>query len=190
MIAIVMLVGAIVIGLYFPMYIDQSTWHIIVFIYVLIASVAPVWALLQPRDYLNSYLLVAMILAAIVGVFVAQPAVNLPAFTGFVVKGQSMFPILFVTIACGAVSGFHSLVSSGTASKQIKKRKEYAAGLLWRYADGIHAGCHRFDCSGFLCFYGCSKKPGTHYPAPDLRRRRVQFPPGCWPAQGYCVYAD
>ena len=116
MIAIVMLVGAIVIGLYFPMYIDQSTWHIIVFIYVLIASVAPVWALLQPRDYLNSYLLVAMILAAIVGVFVAQPAVNLPAFTGFVVKGQSMFPILFVTIACGAVSGFHSLVSSGTAS--------------------------------------------------------------------------
>lgn len=122
-IAIVMLIGAIVLGLYFPMYISQSTWHIIVFIYVLIASVAPVWALLQPRDYLNSYLLVAMILAAIVGVFVAQPAVNLPPFTSFVVKGQSMFPILFVTIACGAVSGFHSLVSSGTASKQIKNEK-------------------------------------------------------------------
>ena len=122
-IAIVMLIGAIVLGLYFPMYISQSTWHIIVFIYVLIASVAPVWALLQPRDYLNSYLLVAMILAAIVGVFVAQPSVNLPPFTSFVVKGQSMFPILFVTIACGAVSGFHSLVSSGTASKQIKNEK-------------------------------------------------------------------
>lgn len=122
-IAIVMLIGAIVLGLYFPMYISQSTWHIIVFIYVLIASVAPVWALLQPRDYLNSYLLVAMILAAIVGVFVAQPAVNLPPFTSFVVNGQSMFPILFVTIACGAVSGFHSLVSSGTASKQIKNEK-------------------------------------------------------------------
>ncbi len=122
-IAIVMLIGAIVLGLYFPMYISQSTWHIIVFIYVLIASVAPVWALLQPRDYLNSYLLVAMILAAIVGVFVAQPAVNLPAFTSFVVDGQSLFPILFVTIACGAVSGFHSLVSSGTASKQIKNEK-------------------------------------------------------------------
>ena len=122
-IAIVMLIGAIVLGLYFPMYISQSTWHIIVFIYVLIASVAPVWALLQPRDYLNSYLLVAMILAAIVGVFVAQPDVNLPAFTSFVVNGQSMFPILFVTIACGAVSGFHSLVSSGTASKQIKNEK-------------------------------------------------------------------
>ena len=122
-IAIVMLIGAIVLGLYFPMYISQSTWHIIVFIYVLIASVAPVWALLQPRDYLNSYLLVAMILAAIVGVFVAQPSVNLPPFTSFVVNGQSMFPILFVTIACGAVSGFHSLVSSGTASKQIKNEK-------------------------------------------------------------------
>lgn len=122
-IAIVMLIGAIVLGLYFPMYISQSTWHIIVFIYVLIASVAPVWALLQPRDYLNSYLLVAMILAAIVGVFVAQPDVNLPPFTSFVVNGQSMFPILFVTIACGAVSGFHSLVSSGTASKQIKNEK-------------------------------------------------------------------
>ena len=122
-IAIVMLIGAIVLGLYFPMYISQSTWHIIVFIYVLIASVAPVWALLQPRDYLNSYLLVAMILAAIVGVFVAQPSVNLPPFTSFVVKGQSMFPILFVTIACGAVSGFHSLVSSGTASKQITNEK-------------------------------------------------------------------
>ena len=122
-IVIVMLIGAIVLGLYFPMYISQSTWHIIVFIYVLIASVAPVWALLQPRDYLNSYLLVAMILAAIVGVFVAQPSVNLPPFTSFVVKGQSMFPILFVTIACGAVSGFHSLVSSGTASKQIKNEK-------------------------------------------------------------------
>lgn len=122
-IAIVMLIGAIVLGLYFPMYISQSIWHIIVFIYVLIASVAPVWALLQPRDYLNSYLLVAMILAAIVGVFVAQPSVNLPPFTSFVVNGQSMFPILFVTIACGAVSGFHSLVSSGTASKQIKNEK-------------------------------------------------------------------
>ena len=104
-------------------YIIGGAAVLIVFIYVLIASVAPVWALLQPRDYLNSYLLVAMILAAIVGVFVAQPSVNLPPFTSFVVKGQSMFPILFVTIACGAVSGFHSLVSSGTASKQIKNEK-------------------------------------------------------------------
>lgn len=122
-IAIVMLVAAVVIGLLCPMYISQGTWHIIVFIYVLVASVVPIWALLQPRDYLNSYLLIAMIAAAVVGIIVAQPAVNLPAFTGFYVNGQSLFPILFVTIACGAVSGFHSLVSSGTASKQIKNEK-------------------------------------------------------------------
>lgn len=122
-IALILLVGAIVLGLWLPMYVSQSNWHIIVFIYVLIASVTPIWALLQPRDYLNSYLLVAMIVAAVIGVFVAQPAVNLPAFTGFFVGGQSLFPFLFVTIACGAVSGFHSLVSSGTASKQIKNER-------------------------------------------------------------------
>ena len=119
-IALLLLVGAIVIGLLAPIYISQSVWHILIFVYVLIASVAPIWALLQPRDYLNSYLLIAMIIAAVVSIFGAQPAVNLPQFSGFIVNGQSLFPFLFVTIACGAVSGFHSLVSSGTASKQIK----------------------------------------------------------------------
>lgn len=123
-IAVVLLVAAIVIGLACPIYVSQDWWHIIVFIYILIASVVPVWALLQPRDYLNSYLLVAMIVAAVIGVFAANPSINLPAFTGFEVDGQYLFPILFVTIACGAVSGFHSLVSSGTASKQIKNEKD------------------------------------------------------------------
>ena len=85
-------------------------------------------ALLQPRDYLNSYLLIFMIVGAIIGVFVANPACNLDAFTAFAIPDangnpQYLFPILFVTIACGAVSGFHSLVSSGTASKQIKNEK-------------------------------------------------------------------
>ncbi len=122
-IAIALLVAAVALGLNFPIYLSQSTWHIIIFIYILIASVVPVWALLQPRDYLNSYLLIFMILAAIVGVFVANPKCNLAAFTSFNVDGQYLFPILFVTIACGAVSGFHSLVSSGTASKQIKNEK-------------------------------------------------------------------
>ena len=102
-----MLVAAVALGLYFPMYLTRETWHILIFIYILIASVAPVTMLLQPRDYLNSYLLIFMIAAAIVGVFVANPSCNLKAFT----------------IACGAVSGFHSLVSSGTASKQIKSEK-------------------------------------------------------------------
>ncbi|MDD7403869.1 MAG: carbon starvation protein A [bacterium] len=122
-IAIVMLVGGVAIGLGCPIYLSREAWHIIVFIYIMIACVVPVWALLQPRDYLNSYLLIFMIAAAIIGVFVANPKCNLEAFSGFEVDGQYLFPILFVTIACGAVSGFHSLVSSGTASKQIKNEK-------------------------------------------------------------------
>lgn len=123
-IAIAMLVAAIAIGLNFPVFLSLNVWHIFVFVYILIASVVPVWILLQPRDYLNSYLLVAMIIAAVIGVFVANPQINLPAFIGFEVDGSYLFPILFVTIACGAVSGFHSLVSSGTASKQIKNEKD------------------------------------------------------------------
>lgn len=123
-IAILMLVAAVALGMKFPMYLTQTTWHYIVFAYVFIACVVPVWALLQPRDYLNSYLLIFMIAAAVIGVFVSNPDVNLAAFTGFSVDGQMLFPILFVTIACGAVSGFHSLVSSGTASKQIKNEKD------------------------------------------------------------------
>ena len=124
LIAIALLVIGIAVGLSLPIYISTGTWHIIVFIYIMIASVVPVWALLQPRDYLNSYLLVLMILGAVVGILLTNPSINLPAFTSFNVEGVgSMFPILFVTIACGAVSGFHSLVSSGTASKQIKNEK-------------------------------------------------------------------
>nr|WP_302628003.1 carbon starvation CstA family protein [uncultured Eubacterium sp.] len=122
-IAIAMLVAAVVIGLNFPVYLTRETWHLFIFAYIFIASVVPVWALLQPRDYLNSYLLIFMIVGAVVGIFVSNPSCNLQAFTSFNVDGQYMFPILFVTIACGAVSGFHSLVSSGTASKQIKNEK-------------------------------------------------------------------
>ncbi len=122
-IALVMLVCAIALGLRFPLYIGLNSWHLLIFLYVLIASVAPIWALLQPRDYLNSYLLIAMIAAAVIGVLAARPPVNLPAFSGFAVGGQTLFPFLFVTIACGAVSGFHSLVSSGTASKQIRNER-------------------------------------------------------------------
>lgn len=123
-IAILMLVAAVALGLAFPMYLSREVWHIIIFIYILIACVVPVWALLQPRDYLNSYLLVFMIIAAVIGIFVANPDCNLEAVTSFNVDGQYLFPILFVTIACGAVSGFHSLVSSGTASKQIKNERD------------------------------------------------------------------
>ena len=122
-IAIALLIFAVAVGLKCPVYLSREVWHIIIFAYVLVACVAPVWALLQPRDYLNSYLLIFMIVGAIIGVFVANPSCNLAVFNGFNVDGQYLFPILFVTIACGAVSGFHSLVSSGTASKQIKNEK-------------------------------------------------------------------
>ena len=122
-IAIALLIFAVAVGLKCPVYLSREVWHIIIFAYVLVACVAPVWALLQPRDYLNSYLLIFMIVGAIIGVFFANPSCNLAVFNGFNVDGQYLFPILFVTIACGAVSGFHSLVSSGTASKQIKNEK-------------------------------------------------------------------
>lgn len=122
-IAIAMLIAAVALGLAFPIYISKGMWHVIVFVYILIACVAPVNVLLQPRDYLNSYLLIFMILAAVIGIFVGNPACNLEAFTAFEVNGRYLFPTLFVTIACGAVSGFHSLISSGTASKQIKNEK-------------------------------------------------------------------
>ncbi len=122
--AVLMLIAAVWLGMHYPIYLTQTTWHYIIFIYIFIACVVPVWALLQPRDYLNSYLLIFMIAGAVIGVFVSNPSINLAAFSGFDVDGQMLFPILFVTIACGAVSGFHSLVSSGTASKQIKNEKD------------------------------------------------------------------
>lgn len=128
LVAIGLLVAAVAVGLVFPVYVPQGTWLIFVFIYVIIACVTPVWALLQPRDYLNSYLLIAMILGAVLGICVYNPSMNLPSFTSFTIVGADgsisyLFPALFVTIACGAVSGFHSLVASGTASKQIKNEK-------------------------------------------------------------------
>lgn len=123
-IAIALLIICIALGLNAPVYLGLGTWHIIIFIYIFIASVVPVWALLQPRDYLNSYLLVAMILSAVIGIIVYNPQMNLAGFTAFNVGGQYLFPSLFVTIACGAISGFHALVSSGTASKQIKNERD------------------------------------------------------------------
>ena len=126
--AIALLVLAVGLGLAFPVYVPQSAWLIFVFIYVIIACVTPVWALLQPRDYLNSYLLIAMIVGSVLGICVYNPSMNLPYFTAFKLTAANgsvsyLFPALFVTIACGAVSGFHSLVASGTASKQIKNEK-------------------------------------------------------------------
>jgi carbon starvation protein len=123
-IAIVLLVLCIVLGMTFPIFASRGVWLYIVFIYIYIASVSPMWALLQPRDLLNSFLLVAMILSAFVGIFVSAPTISLNAFNGWSINGQYLFPILFVTVACGAVSGFHALVASGTTSKQLSNERQ------------------------------------------------------------------
>ena len=115
-----------------PIYLSGSTWMVIVGIYIAIASVTPVWILLQPRDYLSSFLLYGMMIIAVVGIVGAHPTLSIPAFTGFIDKAEygsgvslgSMFPALFVTIACGAISGFHSLVGSGTTAKQLDKESD------------------------------------------------------------------
>ena len=97
--------------------------------YLFLGSVLPMWLLMQPRDYMTTYMLLGMIIGAVVGVLVAHPAMNLNAFNGFTLVAADgtksyLFPTLFVTIACGAVSGFHSLVSSGTSSKTIRNEKD------------------------------------------------------------------
>ena len=118
------IVAAIVIGLRCPVFLSYNLWMILLGLYILLASVAPVWILLQPRDYLSSFLLYAMMLAAVVGIVAAHPVIELPAFTAFEVNGQYLFPVLFVTVACGAISGFHSLVASGTTAKQLDNERD------------------------------------------------------------------
>ena len=103
-------------------------WTLLLLLYCVIASTCPVWILLQPRDYLNSYLLYAMMALGILGVFVAHPVLNTDAFAGFSAVGRAgtldmLFPFLFVTVACGACSGFHALVASGTSAKQLDSEK-------------------------------------------------------------------
>lgn len=114
-----------------PLYFSTTTWMWLIGLYITIASVTPVWILLQPRDYLSSFLLYAMLIVAIVGIVGAHPDIKpdlFPAFAGFAVDNgngvQYLFPILFTTVACGAISGFHSLVSSGTTSKQLDKESD------------------------------------------------------------------
>ncbi|MBP3204718.1 MAG: carbon starvation protein A [Lachnospiraceae bacterium] len=130
LLGIVAIVICMAVGMNFhPIYLTTNTWMIVVGIYIAVASVTPVWILLQPRDYLSSFLLYAMLGIAAIGVIGAHPNMDaFPAFTGFAVDNgngiQYLFPILFTTVACGAISGFHSLVSSGTTSKQLDKEKD------------------------------------------------------------------
>lgn len=206
--AIVVIVAVVAIGFNFhPFQFDYNTWMIIIGVYILAASVAPVWILLQPRDYLSSYLLYGMIaLAAFAvlgaGVVGAVDNLQIPAFTGFFATNQAydvatgaaivdetgkavinkaaqggfLFPALFVTIACGAISGFHSLVASGTTSKQIDKEGQAqpiayggmliecllavislcAVGFVWaKYAAGGFASPTQVFAQGLSQMLGC-----------------------------------
>ena len=124
-IGVVLLAGCIAVGLRFPILLSYNTWKVVLFVYVFFAAVAPVWFLLQPRDYLCSFLLYAILAAGVVGIFAANPTIESPAFKAFNVKDMGyLFPILFVTVACGAISGFHSLVSAGTTAKQLNKETD------------------------------------------------------------------
>ena len=170
-----------VIGMNFhPIYLTTNTWMVIVGIYIAIASVTPVWILLQPRDYLSSFLLYAMLAVALVGVVISHAGMGgadgLAAFNGFAVDNgngmQYLFPVLFTTVACGAISGFHSLVSSGTTSKQLDKETDakpiaYGGMLLecvlavitvcainFAYKNGITAGATAIFAGGISQMYG------------------------------------
>ena len=132
-IGVALIAIAMVVGLkWHPLYLSYETWMIICGIYILVASVTPVWILLQPRDYLSSFLLYGMMILAVVGIVGCHPSIDtMPAFTGFkdtlAPTGSSigyLFPALFVTIACGAISGFHSLVGSGTTAKQLNREQD------------------------------------------------------------------
>lgn len=124
-IGVALLFFSILLGNQFPIQFNTLTWQIILFVYIFIASVTPVWILLQPRDYLNSFFLYALIIGGLVGIFFAVPQINIPSFTTFNLdKVGYLFPALFVTVACGAISGFHSLVGSGTTSKQLDKETD------------------------------------------------------------------
>ena len=123
--SILFIVLSFVIGANFPITLGKAGWSYITFVYIFFAAVLPMWLLKQPRDHMTTFMFVAMIIGAVLGLVVAHPTMNLPVYTGFTnAKLGTMFPILFVTVACGAVSGFHSLVSSGTSSKTVSNEKD------------------------------------------------------------------
>ncbi|MEG8947072.1 carbon starvation CstA family protein [Rosettibacter firmus] len=125
LIGIIFLSVCIYLGYIFPISLDKNTWIIILLIYIFLASVTPVWILLQPRDYLNSFFLYGLMIAGIIGLFFTLPEIHLAPVTNFNIdKIGYLFPALFVTVACGAISGFHSIVGSGTTAKQLDKETD------------------------------------------------------------------
>jgi carbon starvation protein len=124
-IGVVLMYYFVYLGMQLPFTLDYQIWIYILLAYGFVASVTPVTILLQPRDYLNSFLLYGLILSAVIGVVVANPTITMDSDVQFHSESLGfLFPVLFVTIACGAISGFHSLVASGTTSKQIDQEKD------------------------------------------------------------------
>ncbi len=128
---IVGIIGVVLIvfaGLNFGINASRTFWVLFIAVYITVASLLPVWMLLQPRDYLSSFLLYGMMIVALIGIiggtFTGSATVELPAFTTWNTSLGSLFPVLFITVACGAVSGFHSLIGSGTTSKQLNSEKD------------------------------------------------------------------
>ena len=124
-VGVVFIVASFAVGIKVPIIMGKTQWAAVVFAYIFLAAIMPIWLMKQPRDYMTTIMFVCMIAGAIIGLVIGHPTMELPAFTGFNnEKLGTMFPILFVTVACGAVSGFHSLVSSGTSSKTVENEKD------------------------------------------------------------------
>lgn len=125
---IIGIVAVVVIGLNFGLALGRTTWIVLIGLYIAVASLVPVWILLQPRDYLSSFLLYGMMILAVAGIlysaFAGTATFNIPAFTGWTTPIGTLFPTLFITVACGACSGFHSLIATGTSSKQLANEKD------------------------------------------------------------------
>lgn len=124
-IGVILMYYFVYLGMQIPFALDYKVWILVLLTYAFIASVTPVSMLLQPRDYLNSFLLYGLIISAVLGVFIANPEIQMS--NEVYVSDENLgyiFPVLFVTVACGAISGFHSLVASGTTSKQLNKESD------------------------------------------------------------------
>ena len=181
-IGIILIAASVVLGLNVGISMSRPVWIVVIGVYIAIASLVPVWILLQPRDYLSSYLLYGMMLLALIGIFVAAIAgtasFELPAFTGFYNSSLgALFPTLFITVACGACSGFHSLVASGTTSKQLSNEKNakaigygsmliegglavvalIAVGMVWaNYVNGDYGSPSAAFAAGIATMFGDS----------------------------------
>ena len=125
---VVLMVAMFAVGMQFPVYLDLNGWIAVVMVYLVFAGAMPIQTLKQPRDYLTSIMMIVMIVCAVLGIVVlgakGQATITAPVFTGFTSTSGMMFPVLFVSVACGALSGFHSLVSSGTSSKMVENEAD------------------------------------------------------------------